>query len=268
VQRRDEHAPSAVRTVATLGFALVFVALPATGAAQQARSSPQALSARHLDAHADRVILVPTAETHPQGTLFGTVYELLIPSIGYAVTDRMQASITGLTDLENGFLELNLKANVLRSRALRIALATSADYIAGDDDGELLFGRAGGTAQICFDLPCRSSLSLHAMAVLHDELATILPIGLGAGFTAQVTRALSLLIEYSALVNAAREFEFVDLPLYLVGYGLRLALRPSWSLELSFLRSMESDSELRVGAPDLFEVIGVPFVAFSYRVKL
>ncbi len=254
-----------MRSVATLGFALVFVTLPDVGAAQPAPP----VSARHLDAHADRVILVPTAETHPEGTLFGSVYELVMPSIGYAPTDRMQVSITGFTDFESGgFFELNLKANVLRSRWLRLALASSADYLRGGDDGELLFGRAGGTAQICFELACQSSLSLHATAFLHAELATILPIGLGAAFSAQMTRVLSLLIEYSALVNAAREFEFIDLPLYLVGYGLRLSVRPSWSLELSFLRSVQSDSEIRIGPADLFEVVGVPFLAFTYRVRL
>lgn len=266
MQRADEHARFAVRTVATLGLALVLVALPRWGSAQPAAP---AQSARHLDAHADRVILVPTAETHPQGTLFASVYELIIPSIGYAMTDRLQASITGFTDFDTGgFFEINLKANVLRSRWLRVALATSGDYIRGEEDGDLMFGRVGGTAQICFELACRDSLSLHAMALLHTELATILPIGLGAAFTAQMTRVLSVLIEYSALVNGAREFDFIDLPLYLVGYGLRLSIRPSWSLELSFLRSMQSDDEIRIGAADLFEVVGVPFLAFSYRVHL
>jgi hypothetical protein len=238
--------------------------------AQPAATEPvQQQSARHTHAHADRVILVPTAETHPEGTLFLSSYEIVVPSIGYAVTDRLHASITGLTDFDAVFVELNLKANVLRSRFLRIALTSSIDYSRGgdadEDNDELLFGRAGGSVQFCFELACRTSLSLAVMVVAHDELDTLLPMGLGAGFTAQLGEDLFALLEYSALINAAREFEFVDLPIYLVGYGLRIAPKPSWALDLTMLRAMESDDEVRAGDASLFDLLGVPFVAFTYR---
>jgi hypothetical protein len=177
----------------------------------------------------------------------------------------MQASITGLTDLESAFFELNLKGNLLRSRVLRVAVLSSVDYARGANDGELLFGRAGATLQICFELACRTSLSLSAMLVAHDELDTILPVGVGAGFTVQMGEDLAGLLEYTTLLNASREFEFIDLPLYLVGYGFRIAPKPSWALDLSFLRPMKSDDQIRVGSASLFDLLGVPFVAFTYR---
>lgn len=256
-----------------LRIARVVVAIWLVGAAEARAQTAQIAapapvpeqSARHTHAHADRVILVPTAETHPAGTLFLSSYEIIVPAIGYAITDRMHASITGLTDLDNAFFELNLKANLLRSPVLRVAVTSSIDYARGEDDDELLFGRAGATVQLCFELACRTSLSLSAMVVAHDELDTILPMGLGAGFTAQLGEDLFALLEYSALINAAREFEFVDLPVYLVGYGLRIAPKPSWALDLTLLRSMESDGEVRAGDAGLFELLGVPFLAFTYR---
>jgi hypothetical protein len=237
---------------------------------QPAPPSSMEQSARHTDAHADRVILVPTAETHPAGTLYLSSYEIVVPQIGYALSDRLQAEVLGFTDFQGSvFVDAGLKANLLRSRYLRVAALSSVDYANGNGDGdgddELLFGRAGTTAQLCVDLPCRTSVSLSALAILHDELATILPIGFGVGFTAEVSSGVSALIEYSALVNAAREFEFVDLPLYLVNYGLRITPRPSWALELTLLRDLDSDDEIQPGGVALFDLIGVPLLAITYR---
>jgi hypothetical protein len=239
-------------------------AAPSASAPPAAPAQPQQ-SARHTDAHADRVILVPTAETHPAGTLYLTSYEIVIPQVGYAFSDRLQAEVLGFTDFDDGvFVDLSVKGNLLRSRYLRVAALSSIDYARSDVD-ELLFGRAGGIAQFCIDLPCRSSVSLSAMVLVHDELATILPLGFGAGFTAEITDGLSALIEYSALVNAAREFEFVNLPVYLVGYGLRIAPRPSWTLEVTLLRDLASDEEIATGGVELFDLLGVPLLAFTYR---
>ena len=91
------------------GLALVLCTLCLiTGAnafAQDAAPAAADDDVRSRDAHLDRVLLVPTAETHPEGTLFITVYELILPSVGYAITDDVQASVLGFTDLEGGVLE-------------------------------------------------------------------------------------------------------------------------------------------------------------------
>lgn len=231
----------------------------ASAAAQQ--------SARHTDAHADRVILVPSAETHPAGTLFASTYDIVLLSAGYALTDRLQSSITGTTNGKSAFAELNLKANLLRSRWLRLALLSSIDYVRGQNAGGFIFGRLGGTAQICFELACRSSLSLHAMLVVHDEPDTVLPIGLGAGFTAYLSSHVSALLEYSVLINAARDLPLITLPIYLVGYGIRISTHPSWALDITFLRRMRSDEQIRTGGASVFDLLGVPLLAFTYRGK-
>ena len=221
-------------------------------------------SARHTDAHADRVILVPTAETQPVGTLFASSYEILLLGVGYAPTDRLHLSIVGVTDLDNRFVEANLKVNLLRSRWLRFAAQSSIDDIGGNGQSEI-FGRAGGTLQLCFELRCATSLSVAGTLVVFDEPNTVLPAGFGAGFTMRLNDDLSALLEYSALINAARDIGFVDLPAYLVGYGLRIAAHTSWALDIALLRRMQSDRAIRSGAVKVFDLLGTPFVAFTYR---
>lgn len=226
--------------------------------------APSEKSARHADAHADRVILVPTAETHPAGSLFASSYEILVLSVGYAPTDRLQFSITGLTDLDNHFIELNLKTNLLRSRWVRIAAQSSIDSIGGNSQSEI-FGRAGGTLQLCFELRCGTSLSLAGTLIVFDEPNTVMPAGFGAGFTMRLGDDLSALLEYTALINAARDIGFVDLPVYLVAYGLRIAAHSNWALDIALMRRMQSDREIRTGTTKVFDLLGVPFVAFTYR---
>jgi len=246
--------------------ARVFVLLwSAAASAQAAGGTAVEQSARHTDAHADRVLIVPTAETQPGGTLFGTSYEIVLLSAGYALNDRLHAQVTGTTDFKNGFVELELKANLLRSRYLRLALQSSIDYLKGNDSTPLLFGRVGAVGQICFELACRSSLSLAAMAVVHDEPDTILPVGLGAGFTARVSSDVSLLLEYSMLANAARDLPLISLPVYVAGYGVRISSHPSWALDVAFLRPMKGNTKIRVGSPTLFDLMGIPLLAFTYR---
>ena len=233
---------------------------------------PVLRSARHTDAHADRVVVSPTAETHPEGTLYLTAYEVVLPSVGYAFTDRMQGSLTGFTDFGSfGFFDFTLKANVLRSRWLRVATHGSVDFILPDNDEDdadafdLLVGRAGGTAQLCFELACRSSMSMSLTLVAHDAADTILPIGFATGFTARASSVLTFLLEYSTLFNASRELPIIDLPFYLLAYGVRLTAADHWALDATMLRSLEADSELRTAGVNLFELLGVPFVVFSWR---
>jgi hypothetical protein len=248
----------------TLRLAFVAWTLAASPARAAPDEQPAQQSARHLDAHADRVLLVPSAETHPGGTLFGSSYEVLLLSGGYALTDRVQASITGFTDLTFGILDLNLKANLLRSPGLRIAALSGIDVLHGENE-DVLAGRAGTTFQICFELACRSSLSLHATLVLHDQPNLILPLLFGAGFTVRISDDVSGLLEYSGLANPARDLELIELPVYLIGYGARISTHPSWALDLALLRPLQSERGIRVGAPKLFEFFGVPLVVFTYR---
>jgi len=244
--------------------ALVVFTLAARARAQVAPEPEQ--SARHTAAPADRVLLVPTAETHPQGTVFASDYDILVLALGYAVTDRVQVSLTGTTDGHGGFADLDLKANLLRSRFVRLAALTSIDFVHTRQGEDVLFGRAGASGQLCFDLECATSFTLHAMIVAHDQPDTLLPVGLGAGFIARAGRDVSLLLEYDMLVNASRDLDFIDLPVYAVAYGVRIrAASARATVDVAFLRRMQSDTSVRLQPPALFDLLGVPLLAFTYR---
>jgi hypothetical protein len=134
-----------------------------------------------------------------------------------------------------------------------------------EDDSGLVVGRVGGTAQLCFEIACRSSLSVSATLVAHDAADTILPVGLAAAFTARASDTVSFLLEYDTLLNATDNLPIVDLPVYGLGYGVRFTGRRSWALDLTMLRLMQSDSAIRSDAPRIFDLLGVPFIAFTYR---
>ncbi|HMI91978.1 MAG TPA: hypothetical protein VK509_11470 [Polyangiales bacterium] len=247
VRAQDAQRPSASRPLAT------------------ATATPER-SIRHTSAHADRVVLVPTAETQPAGTLFLSSYEIVGAGVGYAFSDRMQVSLVGATTFTALWAEINVKANLLRSRWLRIAAQTSIDYARGEDE-ELPFGRIGGTLQLCFDLPCRSSMSAAATVVAHDAPDTVLPLGVGLGFIAFLSHELSLLLEYAGVLDAT-ELELIDLPVYLVSYGIRISGSPTWSLDLAFARALRSEEGLRTGRVGVFDLLGAPLAAFTYRREL
>ena len=167
-------------------------------------------------------------------------------------------------NLDALWAEVNVKANLLRSRWLRIAAQTSVDYARGEDE-EIPFGRVGGTVQLCFDLPCRSSLSAAATVVAHDAPDTLLPLGVGLGVIAYLSDEFSLLLEYAGLLDAAENLELIDLPVYLVSYGIRISGSPTWSLDLALARGLQSDEGLRTGDVGVFELLGVPLAAFTFR---
>lgn len=255
----------------TIAALLVCGALPPALAAAQSReavadAAPAAeeRSVRHTSAHADRVVLVPTAETQPEGTLFLSSYEIVGASAGYAFTDRTQLSVLGVTNLDGVFLEVNLKANLLRSRWLRVAVQSSIDYARGEEE-ELPFGRAGGTMQLCFDSPCRSSMSAAATVIIHDAPDTLLPLGVGLGFIAFLSHELSLLVEYAGVLDATENLELIDLPVYVMSYGVRISGSVTWSLDLALGRPIRPDDGLRTGKPELFAFLGVPLIAFTFR---
>jgi len=223
------------------------------------------LSSREHGAHADRVVLVPTAQTQPAGTLSLSDYELVFPSVGYALSDRVQTTVTGATDFSKFvFVDASLKARLVQSRYLHVAAIASLDYAAGENE-ELPFGRATAVAQLCADAGCRSSLSLAATLIAHDAPDTILPLGLGAGFVARLSELVDFLLEYSALLNAGPELELIDLPIYLAAYGVRFSFGRHWALDVTLLRPMREDTGLRSGDVALFQFLGVPFLALTCR---
>jgi hypothetical protein len=266
------------RLCATFALAACVLASATQGRADD--SPAPVRSVRYTQAHADRVLLAPSAETQPEHTLFLSSYEVALLQAGYAFSDRLHASLSGL--VTGQFFEINVKANVLRSRVLRVAVLSAIDYARADEDDDndddddddedgdaathLIFGRAGGALQLCFELRCRSSLTLSGTLVIHDQADILLPIGVAAGVTAFVSDEISLLLEYSSVLNAARDLELIDLPLYLIAYGVRISGDEDWALDVALLRPLDSEDEIATSAPDVFDVLGLPLLVFTYRV--
>jgi len=135
-----------------------------TGPALPSRPSPSLLrDHRYADAHVDRVVFLPTGETHPEGTLYFSSYEIVVLQAGYALSDRTQVTLTGMPPLRNESVlpfDLTLKTVVARAPAFRVAALGSVSGISGTDIGTGVVGRAGGVVQLCLEWTCRSSVSL------------------------------------------------------------------------------------------------------------
>ncbi len=220
-------------------------------------------SYRFAHAHADRVVLMPTGDTQPKGTVFVSDYELVLLQVGYAPTDRLQLAVGGFTDFgKQGVFDFTLKASLHRSPWLRIAALASADYLHAGRQA-LLAGRVGGAGQLCFEPACRSSATLASFVVLTDLPSVLFPIAVSAGMIARVSEAFSLLFEYSTFWNASTRLSFIDQSLFLLSYGLRIAGNTQWEFDLCFLRTLATSSA-RDTAP-FFRLFGAPFVAITYR---
>jgi hypothetical protein len=74
-----------------------------------------------------------------------------------------------------------------------------------------------------------------------------------------------LLLEYGAILNAADDIDLLPLPLHVVSYGMRLTWSPNWALDLGFVRSLNPQRSVRTSAPGVFDVLGVPLFALTYR---
>lgn len=244
-------------------FTSIGVMSTAAGHAQSRRDTDP----RYLDAHVDRVVLSSTAETHPAGTIFGSLYEIVIPQVGYAPTQRLQLSLTGFSDFSsdpNYVVEATVKANLLRTRTLRIAALTAIDVIRADRE-KLVFGRVGGTAQWCFGDHCESSLSLSAMAILFDKADVLFPFGAALGFIGQLAGIAKVLLEYGTLNSFSEAFPIDGLPFWYAAYGVRFSQR-SWGLDVTMIR------ELSVKTPQgrdarFGDLVGIPWVVFTYRLE-
>lgn len=220
---------------------------------------------RSLDANVDRVILSPTAETHPQGTFFGSVYEFVLPQVGFAPNQRMQLSLTGFSDLKSSFvLEATLKANLLRTRTLRIASITAIDVLRGDGQS-LVFGRLGATAQWCFEDTCASSVNVSGMVLASNLADVLLPFGAAVGFIGRLSGGTKLLLEYGTLSSFSNAFGLDAVSFWYAGYGLRFFGR-SWGFDLVMIRQLDMQlADNRRSGPNLIEFLGFPLLVFTYR---
>ncbi|MBI3205818.1 MAG: hypothetical protein HYZ29_30055 [Myxococcales bacterium] len=211
---------------------------------------------RVANAHADRVVLLPTAYTHPEGTLYFSSNELVLLQAGYALSDQTQITLTGLPPLSEGpdqvyFFDLSLKGAFVRKGPLRLAALGSAMGVFGIEHGNFVLGRVGAVAELCFDRECESSASLGSHVMLAGP-GTMMVNGVGAIW--RVSDGAALLLEVDTAVPLGGEIgEYSGI---LVAPGFRFPYK-SWSLDLAVMRPLDTEEEP--------ELAVLPWISFTYR---
>lgn len=201
----------------------------------------------------DRVILLPTAETHPSGTFYLTSYEIVILQAGFALGDRTQLSLTIVPPFGKDPLlpiDLSLKAVVARTERVRVAAIGSATGLIGFEQGEAMLGRVGGVTQLCFDVQCRSSASMSGNLALGGPA---LIFGNGIGTILRTSDLAAFLFEVQSLIPIGRAA--ADVHGIAGAGGIRFSGR-SWAVDLA----LEVPLDRRGNLPP-----ALPFVAATYR---
>ncbi len=206
---------------------------------------------RYADAHVDRVVFFPTAETHPEGTFYFSSYEIVLLQAGYAVSDRTQVTLTAMPPLRKETIlpfDLTVKTVLVRAAEFRVAALGSVSGISGTDIGTGVVGRAGGVVQLCFEWTCRSSVSLGSQVLL---LGPAIFVGNGAGVILRASEHVSALLEVDAAIpigNVANQYNGIA-----VAPGVRFT-GEHFALDLAFAHALDA-----LGGPSL------PFLAATYR---
>jgi hypothetical protein len=196
------------------------------------------------------VVVVPTAYTHPAGTVYVSDYDIFLLQAGYAVAEGTQLTLTSTIPIEGLVLaDMSLKVALVREGPVRVAAIGSATGIWGLDVGDAIFGRAGGVAQFCLDEACDSSANLGGTLLLGgpDTL-----LGAGLGFIWHAVSWLSVLGEVETLLPMTPQAGNVNGIAF--SPGVRLPFR-TWSLDFAITRPLGV-----AGAPT------IPLLAFTLRV--
>jgi hypothetical protein len=212
----------------------------------------QAEAARVGEAHADHVLLLPTAYTHPEGTVYLSSYEILLLQAGYALADTTQLTLTATPPLGDDAifpLDVSLKHVVVHDGPVRAALIGSMTGLMGLNEGNVVLGRVGGVTQLCFSDACDSSVSM-ATTVLLAGPATIALSGAGAIW--RVANWLALLGEFETVLPFGREAGEANAAA--IALGVRFPFRRV-AVDVGLVRPIGLDAN----------VPALPWVGVTYR---
>jgi len=182
-----------------------YAPLVAPGYAPPLLEPPAIPDARFTDAHVDRVVFVPTAETHPAGTVYLSSYDIVGLQGGVALGDRTQLTLSFVPPLSREPvvpLDLTLKTVLARAPRVRVAAMVSASGVLGTDEGAIALGRVGGVAQLCFDDACRSSVSTAGNLVL---AGSVLVLANGVGAIVRASNLFAVLVELQSVLPLSRD---------------------------------------------------------------
>jgi hypothetical protein len=193
---------------------------------------------RRRDAHVDRVVLLPTAETQPEGAWTFSSYDIAVLQAGHALTDRSQLTLTVLPvpgEDPLGLVDATLKVALARDGKVRVAGLGSTSGILGFEDGVAFIGRVGGVTQLCFDDDCRSSANVAATLGI---LGPVLLLANGVGLVLRTSDLAAFLFEMQSLVPLGRGAESAH------GLGAAAGLRLAgerWGVDLALQGILDRD---------------------------
>ena len=209
---------------------------------------------RTRDAHHDRLLFAPTAETNPKGSFYATSYYIVLWQLGYSVSDNTQISITATPPLGAEKIipaDISLKTVVLREPHVSVAAIASASGIVGFEEFSGFLGRAGGVATFCADAQeCRLAFSMSTNIALVGPASLLFN---GAGVSYRAGGIVSLIAEVDTLIplgEVAGEANGL-----LGGIGVRLSGR-AWGVDLGLLKAGKAHEK-----PSSI----LPFLAATYR---
>ena len=209
---------------------------------------------RLRDAHHDRIVITPTAETNPKGSFYVTSYEIVLLQLGYSVTDTTQISLTATPPLgEEGIVpgDISIKTVVLREPHVSVAAIVSASGLVGFDEFSGFLGRVGGAVTLCVDAArCRLGFSFGSSIALAGP-ASIWFNGFGVNFRAG--RFVSLIAEVDTLLPMSESVGEANG--VLGAAGVRLSGR-AWGVDLVLMKAGKARSE-----PSAL----IPFLTATYR---
>lgn len=198
-------------------------------------------------------MILPTAYTHPEGTVYVTSFEIVLLQLGYALSDTTQITLSATPPLGSEdviFLtDLSLKSAFVRDGPVRAAAIGSVSGLMGLEQGNFLLGRVGAVTELCLDHPCESSVTMGANALLAGP--AVLMVG-GAGVIWRLASWGALVVEVDTALPLGREAaEFNGIA---VIPAFRFPFR-TWALDLGVARPLDVDEPVSV----------LPIVVFSYR---
>jgi len=209
---------------------------------------------RYRDAHHDRLLLSPTAETNPSGSFYATSYEIAVLQLGFSLSDQTQLSVTATPPLGAAGVvpaDISFKSVLLREPQVSVAAIGSASGVLGAEEFSGFLGRAGGVVTFCAGAPeCRLTFSMSTNLALVGPGSVLFS---GAGLNFRAGRIVSIIAELDSLIplgEVVGEANGV-----LGGVGVRLSGR-AWGVDFALMGAGKARSEL---TPVL------PFLAVTYR---
>ncbi len=257
-------------------LSIILVALvPLAAVAEEVDLRAAAHAGHAQEANIDRAVLLPTAETQPQGSFTASDYEFFMFGLTYGVTDDLQVGalvplpIFGEATPVANVATLSAKVRVLGEGRFHLAAQGTAGAYSSDSlfrEDQTPIYSLGGIGSLCLDARCESLLSANAAWMATGTGPPTLEgsqLLLGASWVQALHPNIKLLVEAIGFLNNERTGAELSRGM-LVNYGFRTNLRQV-AFDVGFLKPIDLDDPMNEEGPRQPFPLGAPFVAFTYR---